>query len=84
MKNNLYVLYNKESLRYGDVMAYPTDGFALSRLHEALKPEVLRELELCRIGTIDIESAQVEPCSPVRIAWREVNLPVSASVPVDN
>lgn len=86
MTNNVYVLYNKESLRYGDVMAYPTDGFALARLQEGLKPSMLSELELCRIGTIDIDTGVIVPSgSPVRIAWREQKtLPVSKSQPLTN
>lgn len=72
MKNNVYVLYNTLSCRYGDVMCYPSDGFAVKRITETLKSDVLKELELCRIGTIDIDTGVLNSCAPVRIAWPEV------------
>ena len=69
MVNNVYSIYNTLSRRYGDVVAYPSDAFASRRLKEVFtdKPELLSELELCRIGTLDIDSGVLTPHAPVRI-----------------
>lgn len=70
MKNNIYVLYNNLSGRYGDVMAYPSDGFALQRLKPVLEQQkLLSETELCRIGTIDIETGVAKTTAPVRLSF---------------
>ena len=72
MKNNLYTLYNKLSLRYGEVMTYPTDAFATMAISKiASNPQAnldLSEIEVCRIGSIDIETGVITPeVAPVRI-----------------
>ena len=72
MKNNLYTVYNKLSLRYGEVMTYPTDAFAsmaISKLVSNPKCELdLSEIDVCRIGSIDIETGVITPeTAPVRI-----------------
>lgn len=72
MKNNLYTLYNKLSLRYGEVMTYPTDSFASAMISKvAANPQAkldLSEIDVCRIGSIDIETGVITPESaPVRI-----------------
>lgn len=72
MKNNLYTLYNKLSLRYGEVMTYPTDSFAsmaISRIASNPQANIdLSEIEVCRIGSIDIETGVIIPeVAPVRI-----------------
>lgn len=76
MTNNVYVVYNTLSKRYGDVVAYPSDSFALARLQPALSANgsQLSEFELCRVGTIDIESGVLSPINPVRIAWTDLTL----------
>lgn len=76
MKNNVYTLYNKLSARYGDVVVFATDGLALARLSQNLPKSGanLEELEVCRIGSIDIESGELIACSPVRLPW---SLPVA-------
>lgn len=77
MKNNVYTLYNRLSNRYGQIFSFPSDGFALARLVESgIRTD---EEELCRIGTVSIETGVVEPCEPVRIAWPEKveNMPVN-------
>lgn len=68
MTNNVYTIYNKHSCRYGDVMAFPTDDFAVARIKEfqGIKEE---EHELCRIGNIDIETGVLKTESPVRIPF---------------
>ena len=72
MKNNLYTLYNKLSLRYGEVMTYPTDSFcsmAISKIASNPQNNVdLSEIEICRIGSIDIETGVITPeVAPIRI-----------------
>ncbi|QCS37165.1 hypothetical protein [Tortoise microvirus 62] len=80
MKNALYCLYNMLSTRYGDVVCFPTDAYAVQRLHEDLKPEALKEIELCKIGYIDISTGIAEVHPPIRIP-----LIVDESViPIDN
>lgn len=76
MENRVYVVYNTLSKRYGDVVAYPSDAFALARLQPALSANgaKLSEFELCRVGSIDVESGVLTPSSPVRIAWQDLSL----------
>lgn len=76
MTNNIYTLYNVLSCRYGDVMAYPSDGFAVKRISEVIKGDARKEYELCRVGTIDIDTGTVVSCAPIRIA-----LPDDSAVP---
>lgn len=74
MINNVYTIYNKKSCRYGDVMAFPTDDFAIARIKEfnGIKED---EHELCRIGTIDIESGVLSTINPIRIPFNlELNV----------
>lgn len=72
MKNNIYVLYNNLSKRYGDVICSPTDEFCRQVVQKGLSsPDInLLEYELCRIGSIDIETGVLESFgAPVRIDW---------------
>lgn len=73
MENNVYVLYNKLSQRYGDVVAYPTDAFALARLQQTLRGQ-LSEYELCKIGSISVETGTIKPQPPLRINWMDAAL----------
>lgn len=68
MTNNIYTIYNKLSGRYGDVLTYPTDEFAVNSISKfnGINSD---EFELCRIGTIDIESGIVNSEAPVRIPF---------------
>lgn len=64
MKNCVFTLYNNLSCRYGDVMSYPTEGFAQKVLSTQL-PKMnmdLSEYELCKIGEIDVLTGVIEPC----------------------
>lgn len=70
MKNYVYVLYNKLSGRYESVMSFPSDGMALHRLNGNIDKA---EYELCRVGSVNIETGVIEPCSPVRLIWEEDN-----------
>ena len=81
MKNNLYTIYNKLSLRYGEVMTYPTDAFAsmtISKLVSNPKCELdLSEIDVCRVGSIDIETGVITPeVAPVRIEIDTSNINV--------
>ena len=69
MTNNIYTIYNKLSGRYGDVLTYPTDEFAVNSISKfnGINSD---EFELCRIGTIDIESGIVNSEAPVRIPFK--------------
>lgn len=70
MKNYVYVLFNSLSGRYESVMSFPSDSMALHRLSSNVDK---KEYELCRVGSIDIESGVVEPCPPVRLIWETDN-----------
>lgn len=70
MKNYVYVLFNKLSGRYESVMSFPSDGMALHRLNGNIDKA---EYELCRVGSVDIETGVIDPCSPVRLIWEEDN-----------
>ncbi|QCS36817.1 hypothetical protein [Tortoise microvirus 10] len=80
MKNSIYCLYNVLSQRYGDVVCFPSDAYAVQRLRESLKPEQLIELELCNLGYVDIESGILETHAPIRIPIPEELSPV----PIDD
>lgn len=75
MKNYVYVIYNKLSGRYESVMSFPSDGMALHRLSGNIDK---KEYELCRVGSVDIETGVIDSCSPVRLIWEEddTNTPV--------
>lgn len=83
MKNNLYVLYNNLSKRYGDVFCSPTDEFASRQLAQLFNHQsgglTRGETELCRVGAIDIEDGVVIALNaPVRI-----DVPLSDSLDID-
>ncbi|QCS36770.1 hypothetical protein [Tortoise microvirus 95] len=80
MKNNVYTLYNTLSSRYGEVTSFPSDAFAVQRIREAMKPEMLAEIELCNVGFIDVDTGIVEAHAPVRISLTSPESPV----PIDN
>lgn len=83
MVNNVYVVYNTLSKRYGDVVAYPSDSFAIARLQKPLSASGdLSEFELCRVGSVDVETGVITPSAPVRVAWRDVTLDNGTSVKV--
>lgn len=83
MKNNVYVLYNTLSKRYGDVFCSPTDEFAsrqIAYMFVNKSSNLIRgETELCRVGSIDIETGVVDALTaPVRI-----DIPNSPDVDID-
>lgn len=69
MTNNIYVIYNKMTKRYGDCVAYPTDEYCQYVTKNTIKagkydPEMC---EMCRIGAIDIDTGVATFEAPVRI-----------------
>ncbi|QCS36970.1 hypothetical protein [Tortoise microvirus 36] len=80
MKNALYCLYNTLSTRYGDVVCFPSDAFAIQRIRENLKPEMLKEIELCKIGYIDIDTGIAEVHPPIRLSLAVDD----TGIPIDN
>lgn len=83
MKNNVYVLYNTLSKRYGDVFCSPTDEFASRQIAYMFVNNssnfIRGETELCRVGTIDIENGVVDALeAPVR-----VDIPDSPNINID-
>lgn len=72
MENVCFTFYNRLSRRYGDVFCYPTEEFAKARIFEMLKNPQSQinfdEVELCKIGTIDVDTGVISPLgAPVRI-----------------
>lgn len=77
MENVCFTFYNRLSRRYGDVFCYPTEEFAQARIAEMLKnpqsPINPSEVELCKIGTIDVDTGILSPLSaPVRLEMPHV------------
>lgn len=64
MENQVYVMYNKLSGRYESVMSFPSDAIAIHRLSDKID---LKEYDVCRIGSIDINTGLVNPSNPVRL-----------------
>lgn len=71
MTNNVYVLYNRLSCRYGDVMAFPTDGFAVRALTQegSVIAKSPNDYELWRCGTCDIETGKFELTERKLVPW---------------
>lgn len=73
MKNFLYVLFNTLACRYGDVLTYPTDGFAVSRIKKiASDPQSginINEQLLYKVGTIDLVTGKIESLDPVAVPF---------------
>lgn len=68
MTNNIYTIYNKKSGRYGDVLTFPTDDYAVNQISKfnGISED---EHELCRVGTIDIETGVICSEAPVRVPF---------------
>lgn len=80
MKNYLYVFYNTLSKRYGNVVCFPSDGFCVNQYVSQASENDLKYTEICKIGSIDIETGVLEPCNPSRLDLNMLNgLPVSES-----
>lgn len=73
MKNYVYALFNNLSKRYESVMSFPSDSMAIHRLDKNVDHV---EFTLCRVGSIDIESGEMECITPVHLIWEtNENLP---------
>lgn len=80
MKNCVYCVYNKLSQRYGEVVCFASDSMALRRICTSpLYKSSLDEVEICRVGAIDIETGVMTSEPPVRIAIPDEFLVKSAT-----
>lgn len=81
MINNVYCLYNVLADRYGDIFAFPSDGYALKRIMEniARAGYELSEYQLVRNGSIDISTGVITASTPVRVPWN-VSVPVESEM----
>lgn len=78
MKNNIYVIYNTLSKRYGDIICFPSDEFAIHQVKRVMKEDDLAVNEICRVGSINIETGIIETTAPVRLTFDiDTNLPTS-------
>lgn len=69
MTNKVYTIYNKLSQRYGEVVCFASDNMALRRICTSpLYKAALDEIEVCRVGSIDIETGILIAEPPIRIA----------------
>lgn len=77
MTNKVYTIYNKLSQRYGEVVCFASDNMAIRRICTSpLYKASLDEIEICRVGAIDIETGVMTAESPIRIAIPEEFLTV--------
>lgn len=70
MENCVYVLFNKLSKRYESVMSFPSDEMAIFRLKSNIE---LEEYDVCRVGTVSIETGVISPCPPIRLVFGSVD-----------
>lgn len=70
MKKYAYITYNKLSKQYEGLMSFASDELAVYRLKNQID---LNEYELCRVGFFDVESGQLSPEAPVRLAFETVD-----------
>lgn len=70
MENCVYVMFNKLSKRYESVMSFASDEMAIHRLKNNVDFE---EYEICRVGTINIDTGVIVSCPPVRLVIGNVD-----------
>lgn len=76
MTNKVYTIYNKLSQRYGEVVCFASDNMAIRRICTSpLYKASLDEIEVCRVGAIDIETGIMTSEPPIRIAIPDDFLP---------
>lgn len=82
MENQLYVIYNKVSQRYGQTYVFANHETANRILPNCIveKFHTLSDYELCHVGSINVESGVINAFPPVRIPWKSAAL----SAPVEN
>ncbi|UPW41880.1 nonstructural protein [Peromfec virus RodF5_3] len=84
MTNNIYCIYDNVGKRYGQVYAFPTDGFALIELRPLMRGHTpqgaddpvqtkmnLNRYTVYKTGSIDIDTGVVTGTPPVAILWSE-------------
>lgn len=78
MTNNIYSIFNRLSNRYGECVSFASDSIAVKRIaNNGLYRDILDEIEVCRVGKIDIENGLVTPeAAPIRVAIPDEYLPV--------
>lgn len=72
MTNSVYVLKNVLTNRYGDVLSFPTDGYAVRVLQERIVEtrQHLDDFQLYYVGRIDIETGFLTTApSSVLVPW---------------
>lgn len=70
MENCVYVMFNKLSKRYESVMSFASDEMAIHRLKGNVD---LEEYEICRVGSVNIDTGIITPCPPVRLVLGNVD-----------
>lgn len=79
MKNNIYVLFNTLSRRFGDVFASPTDATASFAFSRTLPKDSSNYTKLYCVGSIDLTDGSLETETPREIDFASV---VSSAVPI--
>lgn len=83
MENQIYAFYNKLSARYEGVFSYPTDAVTIARLSDPNANFNRNELEVCKVGSIDISTGTVTVTPPIRLdipeVTEDIKLPVTES-----
>lgn len=79
MENQLYVIYDKVSQRYGQTYVFANNETANRILPNCIveKFHTLSDYELCHVGSIDVESGVLTTVPPVRVPWSSPALSAS-------
>lgn len=77
MENQIYLLFNRLSGRYGSIFSFPTDAYASKAMNHYLNENKMSfdEYVLFRVGSYDIATGHVTVCTPESISW-SVSTPV--------
>lgn len=74
MENQVYAFYNKLSQRYEGVFSFATDAVCINRLTNSKNPLNQEEYEVCKVGSIHLESGVVTSFPPVRLELPKVEV----------
>ncbi len=71
MENQIYLLFNRLTCRYGSIFSFPTDAFAVKFMQQQLLDSKmsLDEHILYNVGSYDIASGKVSVSDPRSISW---------------
>ncbi len=71
MENQIYLLFNRLTCRYGSIFSFPTDAFAVKVMQQQLLDAKmsLDENILYNVGSYDIASGKVKVSDPRSITW---------------